>query len=63
MIINRVEQFENHVFGVYESESTSIMIHYENKGADPTANTSKAHLDVKEMFRAMEILDRRKGRS
>lgn len=62
VITNRVVQDGDTVFGVYESASTYLMIHYVNKGVSPTNDLSTSHLDVEEMFQAMEALDRRKGR-
>lgn len=60
LITNRVVQEDDHTFGVYESPTTYIMIHYVNKGASPDADTSGAHVDVQQMFNTMEVMDRRR---
>lgn len=62
MIFSKVFKEGEHVFGIYESDTTSLTIHYINRGANPIADTSRSHLDVEQMFQAMELLERRKGR-
>jgi hypothetical protein len=60
MITNRIVQEDGHVFGVYDSNTTYLMIHYVNKGDRDEADKSTAHVDLATMFGVLEKLDKRK---
>jgi hypothetical protein len=60
MITSRIVQESGHVFGVYDSNTTYLMIHYVNKGDRDEVDKSTAHVDLETMFGVLEKLDRRK---
>jgi hypothetical protein len=62
LITKRVVQDGDAVFGVYDSDSTYVLIHYINKRPNQGVEAVKSHLDVKGLFAVMEALDVRKGR-